>query len=677
MDFESSPSPGVLAVRDVLGPEGRVAARLPHYEVRPQQMAMAEAVAEAIASRQHLLVEAGTGIGKSFAYLVPAIMAVASGDAANGGSSHTPAEPGRPRRIVVATHTIALQEQLVGKDLPFLNAVLPLEFAAVLVKGRNNYVSLRRLRNALQRAPSLFQTDAEFEELRDLAAWARQTSDGSLSDLAARPDPNVWDEVASDHGNCLGRRCPSYAECFYYRARRRAQHAQLLIVNHALLFSDLALRRQGASLLPPYDAVIFDEAHHLEQVASDHLGLHLGSGQVEYVLNKLFNDRTNRGLLVHHQLTEAQQEVDRCRYVAEEFFDHVGRWLQSQPGNSARLTRPTLQGDALREALTALARRVHRHGRELDDEEQQQDFVAAADRLRVLAGAVDDWCRQSLDNTVYWVEQTAGRRRRLTLAAAPLDVGETLREELFQRIPTVVLTSATLAVGQPPKFDFVKTRLGVPACRTLHLGSPFDYARHAELVLVRGMPDPNEARPYADCAAQMVQRYVARSDGRAFVLFTSYAMLRDVAQRIAPFLAARGLALYSQADGTPRTRLLERFRAQPRGVLLGTDSFWEGVDVPGDALQTVIITRLPFRVPDHPLLAARLDAIRHSGGNPFRDYQLPEAVLRLRQGFGRLIRTRTDTGRVVLLDPRVHSKPYGRVFLESLPPCRVIYDEVS
>ena len=306
----------MLSCQDILGPTGRIAARLPRYETRPQQLAMAEAVAAAISDQKHLVAEAGTGVGKSFAYLVPAILAVAQDQPGDGASE----EPRKRRRVVVSTHTISLQEQLLSKDLPLLNSVIPLEFSAVLVKGRGNYLSLRRMNNAVERAKSLFHSDEEFQQLRSLVAWSQKTNDGSLADLDYEPYGTVWDELQSDGGNCLGRQCPTYKECYYYRARRRMQHAQVLVVNHALFFSDLALRAQGASILPDYDVAIFDEAHTLESVASDHLGMTVTSGQIEYLLNKLFNDRTNKGLLVHHKLVELQRAGAGVPYACRGVF---------------------------------------------------------------------------------------------------------------------------------------------------------------------------------------------------------------------------------------------------------------------------------------------------------------------------------------------------------------------
>lgn len=639
----------------ILGPEGAIARRLSGYEARGEQIRMAEAVAKAIGMKSHLMVEAGTGVGKSFAYLVPAILAAA--------------EEGL--KVVVSTHTISLQEQLMTKDLPFLRAVMPQEFSAVLVKGRSNYVSLRRMHAATARAGASFTSPEDFDQLAKIKMWSGSTADGSRSDLDFRPSPAVWDAVASENGNCLGRKCPNYKDCFYYQARRRMRTANILVVNHALFMSDLALRGLDAGFLPDYDVAIFDEAHTLEAVAGEHLGLRVSNAQVEYALGRLYHERSRKGLLAYHGLQDAMIQAKRAWAASDAFFDAVVDWQARRGATNGRLRKPLPVADTLGEELLKLASAIGRGAEEIEPEEQRVELVAAQGRCEAIAASLSRWLGQEARDSVYWLDQeSGGRRRRITLASAPLDVGPTLRRDLFEKVPTCILTSATMSVGSPPTFAFAKARVGLTRCGSLQLGSPFDYANQVTVHIPRDLPDPSDDPPeFERRAIRAIRHYLERSHGKAFVLFTSYRMLAEAARALTPWLAERDIALFSQGDGMPRSKMIEAFKSDVDSVIFGTDSFWQGVDVPGEALSNVIITRLPFSVPDHPLLEARLELIRKRGGNPFLEYQVPEAVIKFKQGFGRLIRSKTDSGIVAILDPRVLSKPYGRQFLASLPDC--------
>lgn len=637
------------------------------FEFRPQQQEMAAAVARALEEEGALLVEAGTGVGKSLAYLIPAV---------RFALEHN-------RKAVISTHTINLQEQLFHKDLPTVAKALGTPFAAALLKGRANYLCRTRLRRALEQSRDLFNQQ-ETRQLHDLLAWSRGQHEGTLADLPPELDisPKVWAQVCSESHICTLRNCGP--DCPYQAARRRVQDAQVVVLNHTLFFGLLALADEmlEAGEAPPEgfvfpgDFVILDEAHTIETVAANQLGLCLGEAELGYDLLRLYNPRTHKGSLRAVASPQLLQLIEEAQDAAAEFFSNVRADCQLDAHRgTVRLRQPGWTENILSPALQRLYEEIRRIAHALEDEQGDSELTRleltdTAARITAYADAAQELIALShSDNAVYWAESSGSEGRATTLRSALINVAPVLRDKLFEAGRSCICASATLSAGER-SMDYFAGRVGAESAAVLRIGSPFDFARQMRIIVARSMPPPppqSEEEPYNSALCEQIMQMLHESQGRAFVLFTSYRLLRDQAARLRPLCLAQGWPLLVQGDGLSRSQMLSRFKEHIGSVLLGTDSFWTGVDVPGEALSNVIVTRIPFESPSNPLTEARMEDIRARGGNPFRDYSLPEAILKFRQGIGRLIRSKSDTGMVCLLDSRITGKFYGARFLQALP----------
>ncbi len=685
-----------MLIENILGKNGIIANKLDSYELRPQQMDMALTIEKSIEENKHLIIEAGTGVGKSMAYLIPFIFWTVR----------------NKKKVVISTYTKTLQEQLIKKDLPFLRNALrsandntrqnnlpgqedKFDFSYTLCVGGQNYLCLRRF-NQLQ-MHGLIDTKKEVKELQEIIQWEGQTKSGLRSELDFEPSQSVWSKVCRESDLCFGKKCLFNDDCYYYKARRKEYKAQILVTNHHLFFANLV---NEGRVLPDFDAAVFDEAQTLEDVATSYFGIAISNFNVKFLLNSILNPKTGKGLITRlfkpsdKTVAAIRETLDEARHASDLFFSEI----TEKYGTGSKTTRIRKKGvinNYLSKPLSNLSGALESLLNLVTVEEERLEIFVFANRCRETNKNISIIINQELEEYVYWAEiekrtNSLGllnhKYTRCSLFAAPINIAEDFEKQIFDKIRPVILTSATLSVNG--NFNYIKERLGIPDCTPaghFHreefdsditnsgdfcekiIGSPFNFSENALIYVPDNIPDPNqEPDAYRHNITKHIEEIISLTQGRSFILFTSFEMLNAVYEKIKDDMDT--YTLFKQGD-KPRYQLLEEFKASKNPVLFGTATFWHGVDVPGKTLKCVIITKLPFAVPSDPIIEARMELLKSQNKNPFMDYQVPQAITLLRQGFGRLIRTATDTGIVVILDPRIKSKFYGKFFLNSLPGC--------
>jgi len=677
-----------LNLTEIFSPTGYFGKNLPSFEDRPQQLSMAIEIQKLIETcndgKQHcLIVEAGTGVGKSMAYLVPFIYWAVNEN----------------KRVVISTYTKTLQEQLTNKDLPFLKEILPLKFRYSLCVGSENYICLRRYEQMFQYG--LFDTRTEVEHLNRISEWLKNTETGLRLELEFEPDDRLWSNICREPDMCLNKKCKYQTKCYYIKSRQEQNKSHILVVNHYLFFANIAA---GGKVLPDYDAVVFDEAHNIEEVATQYLGIEISNTGIKYLLDRIYNPNTHKGLITRaKELSDSKQKeiielVDNVRQNTDVFFTGIVDKLGSETVTK-RIRTPHFIENILDIPLEALYNGLKSVIDEVETEEKQHEFLAYTLRFLSVKNQIKTFIEQSLNDYIYWIEITPKTRYiKVTLYVNPVDVSSILIEKVYSVISPIVFTSATLTVN-PNGFAFIKERLGLNSshrdtaivnvdelsnkknngqqqnhhieivCSESLFGSPFDYKKNVLIYITAHLPDPSyEFDRFQIQAIEHTKDIIEIFRGRTFILFTSYETLNQACEFLRAHLS--GITILKQGE-MPRWQMIEYFKYNDNTILLGTNTFWQGVDIPGKALECVIIFKLPFSVPYGPVTEAKIEYLLKHNKDPFKDYQLPESIILLRQGFGRLIRTKTDRGVVVILDPRITTRAYGRLFIDSLPECSI------
>ncbi len=640
-------------IKDFFREGGELAQSHPRFDHRPEQEQMAAAVWETIGEEGIMLAEAGTGVGKSLAYLYPFALRY-------GGTD---------KKFAVSTGTKTLQRQLIEQDIPLLVRASGMDLKAELCVGVNNYLCLYRMERTGEQG--LFETKKSADQFQKIVDWSCETKSGLKMELDFNLRPDVWASVRAESDFCLWKKCPFYEECFYINARLRRESADILVMNHHLFFANLAV---GGAILPPFKAVVLDEAHLIEEIATEFLGYEVSNYRIPNLLNYLYSIRTGKGFLPsaikEDDLLDCWSlTIQRLHDLNQAFFSRLEDQFRDV-FRTARLKKPNFTEDILSAPLQKMENELEALKDAMPDDESLEELGTYISRCRKIREELGLIITMEADETVYWYSrEPSGRSLRQTLHMAPIEVQEYLRPLVWEKFGPAVLTSATISTRGD--FEYLKERLGLEQCAQLRLESPFDYQNRVMIYIDSRIPDPGKRRPeYEEKIIQDIGRLVILSGGGAFVLFTSFRMLNKAFDRLAEPLEEYGCLRQGDKD---RYDLLEDFRDHPSSVLFGTTSFWQGVDVPGESLKTVIIAKLPFAVPDDPVTEARIDLIRRKGGNPFREYQVPRAIIMLRQGFGRLMRHKEDYGIVAILDPRIRTRSYGKDFMASLPSCRVTF----